>query len=238
VARKGKFGQGTPTDYAGNVLKRINEMNATGETAAPAGTTDGTAKSLEKTREMRQQRAENAPMYTDAEIKASPYLSALKRGITYEEALGNYRALTNVLNMSQLASSKISAAQQYKYQQAYNKLTPEQRDAERIFFALGGSLESVNPKYGGYGLGNVAANDLRRLGIDASAIPNYAATKFDVQTPENRIEFKLANPLNATQKDRLQKLRALSKSGTELTAKQVAALNRLKAKKNAPTILP
>jgi len=48
----------------------------------------------------------------------------------------------------------------------------------------------------------------------------------------------VANPLKTAQKARLQKLNLLAKSGSTLTATQVAARARLKAKKNAPTILP
>jgi hypothetical protein len=246
MARKGRFGEQAPTDYAGNVLKSINQMSATGDTAAAPGTTDGTVRSSGPSAEIKAKRARAAAPLTAEQIAADPHLSMLKNALstmTYEQALANYRALTKVNSMIPLAKANESAKYKAKATQmvrrsaaAMAKLTPEQRAAEQIFFAMGGSLEANNPKYGGYGSGiNTALYS--KLGLEAPTTA-YAPVKFDVNNIGNTVAFKLNNPLNATQKSRLQKLRGLTKSGATLTAKQNAALNRLKAKKNAPTILP
>lgn len=229
MARKGRFGEQAPTDYAGNVLKQINQMNSTGETASPAGTTDGTATKV-KARDKR-------AAYTAEEIAADPWKSTVKNALStmsYEQALANYRALTKVSNMLPIGGFT-SAKDKYNYQQAYSALTPEQKNAETIFFGMGGSLKSNDPKYGGYGMGTVNTGLYSSLGVTAPTT-SYAPVNFDVVGLDKN--FKLANPLNATQQERLKNLRSISKSGGTLTAKQTAALGRLKAKKNAPTILP
>lgn len=245
MARKGRFGEQAPTDYAGNVLKQINQMNATGDTAAEPGTTDGTANVSDEKMARKAERKAATP-YTADQISADPKLSMLKNALstmTYEQALANYRVLTKVNNMIPLAKENESAKYKTKATQmvrrsaaARAKLTPEQKAAEQIFFAMGGSIEANDTKYGGYGTGiNRALYE--SLGITPPTT-SYAPVKFDVNNTADTIEFKLNNPLNATQKTRLNKLRTLAKGGATLTAKQSAALTRLRAKKNAPTILP
>ena len=237
MAKRGRFSGGT--GYAGIPAQIINQIRSQASGINTSATTDTVVTpkgdtNVTKKREVSRER----PLYTEKEISSSPFLSALKRGITYEEALGNYRALMKVLNMSQLAGSKSDPAQRVKYQRAYAALTPEQKASEEIFFALGGSLESNNPKYGGYGWsGDKGKEVLRRLGIDTSNMPQYAPVKFDVSTPANRIEFNLQNPLNQNQRSALQRLRSLKSSGVSLSKRQQARLARLKAKKNAPTII-
>lgn len=214
----------------GSIIRDVLRMG--GEGTETSGSTQSTPNvAIKKTRK------ERLTPYTAEQIAADPALAALKRGITYQDALANYRKLTKVLNMSQLAGSNNDKSQQKRYEKAYAALTPEQRAAERIFFAMGGSLESTNPKYGGYGLGSVNTDLFNKLGIDATSIPKYSPVKFGVRTPSNRVEFNLQNPLSQQQRSRLQRLRTLSSTG-KLSAKQKAALSRLKSKKNAPTILP
>lgn len=234
--RRGRFGEQAPTDYAGNVIKQINEMSKTGETAAPAGTTDGTG-ILTKAEQL----ARRVP-YTAEQIAGDPYKSMMKNALstmTYEQALANFRKLQGVLNMGQLSGTNMSAAKTYAYQQAYKALTPEQKASQEIFFGMGGSYSPSDPnsKYGGYGVGSVNTNLYNKYGVTAPTT-TYAPTGGTTRQVGNSIVTKLANPLSSVQKSALQRLRALKQSGTALTATQVARLNRLKAKKNAPTILP
>jgi hypothetical protein len=237
--RKGRFGEQVPADYAGNVLKTINRMNATGETVAPAGTSDGTAAATTKMK-LREKRA----AYTTEEIASNDYLSALKTGLStlsYEQALANYRAQQNAANQSLLYGTKNSAADKWKAQQAWAKVNanPLTKYAENIFFAMGGSYQPSDPnsKYGGAGVGSINTNLYTALGLTPPTT-QYAPVGGSTSQVGNRVVTKLANPLSATQKSALQKLRSLKQSGTQLTAAQVARLNRLKAKKNAPTTLP
>ena len=227
--RKGKSGRSdTMPDYRGNILRDINLMASSGNTVRPSGTTDGTASMLTQ----KQQRARSVP-YTAEQIAASPDLTTIKNALsttTYEQALANYRALTKVSNMLTMGEG-LSGENKLAYAKAYAALTPEQKNAETIFFGMGGSLKSNNPKYGNYGMGTVNTSLYNKLGVTAPTT-SYAPVNYDPVGQD--LDFKLANPLDATQKSRLQKLRSLG----SLNARQSAALARLKAKKNAPTILP
>jgi hypothetical protein len=65
--------------------------------------------------------------YTEAQIAASPVLGALKRGITSEEALKNFREFTRVTNMAPVAGGNMNARKLREYQRAFGALTPEHR---------------------------------------------------------------------------------------------------------------
>lgn len=233
--QKGRFGQQSRPDYAGNVLKDINRMNATGNTAAPAGTTDGTA--------VKMKAKEKRAAFTADEVTNSEYLSALKTGLstlTYEQALANFRAQQNALNLSPLAGKKASDAQIAASQAALAKINanPLTKYASDIFFKMGGSTqESEGSKYGGYGIGTADINTYKSLGLTPPSV-NYAPVMTSTSQAGNKIVTNIANPLNPTQKSALQRLRALGNSGATLSEKQVARLNKLKALKNAPKILP
>ena len=227
--RRGKAGRAAePTNYGGNILRDINLMTSSGETVRPAGTTDGTASMLTK----EEKKARRTP-YTAEQIAADPNLLTIKNALsttTYEQALANYRALTNVTNMAGI-NKALSVKKQSAYDKAYAALTPEQKNAETIFFGMGGSLESNRAKYGGYGTGTVNTDLYNKLGIEAPTT-SYAPVNFGVSRAGNRINR--ANPLSTAQRSRLRRLRSLG----SLSNKQSAALANLRSKKNAPTILP
>lgn len=227
MARRGRFGTGGQGgSVAGSVIKNILQMQGTGTEEAPApGVTA-------PTNPVRKNKLFDEP-YTEAQIAANPVFSALKRGITPEEAIKNYRALLKVSNLAPIAGDgKISAKQSRQYQRALASLTPEQRNAERILTTMGISIDTPNGgSIGGY---NTADREqiLRNLGIDPSTMPKYAPVQ-QLGTMKNQ---SLANPLSSRQKSRLQRLRGMAPSS--LNSKQKAALARLRGKKNAPTILP
>ena len=235
--RKGKAGRAAePTNYGGNILRDINLMSSSGETVRPAGTTDGTRLPTPA-----EQRARRVP-YTADQIAADPYKAMMKNALstmTYEQALANFRKLTNVTNMGQLAGTKRSMADIYANQKAYDSLTPEQKAAQEIFFGMGGSYSPSDPnsKYGGAGVGSVNTRLYEKYGLTAPTA-TYAPVGGVTKKVGNTVVTRLTNPLAANQRSALQRLRALNQSGTALTATQTARLNRLKAKKNAPTILP
>jgi len=227
---KGKYGRSADTaSYGANILKDINRMSSTGDTTAAPGTTDGTAVRKNKL-------ADTSTPYTSTEISSNPVFSALKRGITPEEAIKNYRAFVKVNNMAPVAGAgKITNKQNRQYQRAYGALTPEQRPAERILTTLGIKIEDAQGNLvGGYSDSD-RQTILNKLGIDSSSTPAYGNLRVDTG---KGLKQTVANPLKTAQKARLQKLNLLAKSGSTLTATQVAARARLKAKKNAPTILP
>ena len=233
AVRKGQYGRSSyGSTVSGNILKDINLMQSSGETVRPAGTTDGTASVPDEKMINRAERKAATP-YTSEQIAADPNLATIKNALsttTYEQALANYRALTNVTNM--LALNKgLSTKKQSAYNKAYAALTPEQKNAETIFFGMGGSLESNRAKYGGYGMGAVNTDLYNKLGIEAPTT-SYAPVSFGVSREGNRIN--LSNPLSTAQRSRLRRLRSLG----SLSNKQSAALANLRSKKNAPTILP
>jgi hypothetical protein len=262
--RRGDHGR---SDYqatvSSNVIKTINEMNTTGNTAAVAGTTDGTAKAkiaapdysgidftgmkgnevkrakqaiwspeyaAQAKEASKRKKAMNAP-FTDEFIASSGALSAIKNGLTYEQALANLRKSTKVTNLLPLEGKKgpVSAK---KYKKMYAALTPAQKDAQWAFGILGG----FGSDYGGStGSETYRQRIFRQLGMDPSTLKNYAPVKETTRTSSSLGPVtSYANPLNAKQRAKLQALRALG----SVTKKQSAALARLRAKKNAPTILP
>ena len=261
MAKRGRFGTGgSGSTAAGDVIRNILSMQSTGETAAPAGTTDGTASprvpkpdysgldftGMDRQEVKKAKRATWSPEYT-AQVKAGkarmrrytdpftaeqiasdPAKQAIASGITYQQALAAYRKQVKWMNMMPV-DGKGSTAKAEKF---YKTLTPIQRNAQRILGLLGG----FGKDYGG----RTAEQTYRerifgQLGMDISKVPNYAPVKETYEKSDKFGEIiKVDNPLNATQSSRLQRLRAL---GT-LNKKQVAALARLRAKKNAPTILP
>lgn len=269
MARRGKFGESASTSsYATDVLKRINQMNATGETAAPTGTTDGTArekvappdysgidftgmdprqvkeakKAVWSPEYAAQVKAEKARAkasrlpFSDEVIQSSGALSAVKAGITYEQALANLRKLTKVTNKVPLEGQGSVSA---KTSKAYAALTPAQKEAQWAFEIIGGYGTNSSTQGGR----NKETNKwetyqelmFRRLGLDPSTLKNYAGPEITTRMdPKLGPVQSIANPLNATQRARLQRLRGMG----SLTKKQSAAIARLRAKKNAPTILP
>jgi hypothetical protein len=167
--------------------------------------------------------------YTEAQIASSPVLGAIKRGITSEEALQNFRAFNRVINMAPI-DGQSTPKQLREYQRAFAALTPEQRNAEKILSALGIKREDAQ--------GNLFGGDrneamLRNLGIDPSTIPTYGTVRVGTGTNGST---SIANPLSAQQRTRLQRLKGMA-AGT-MSDKQKAALARLRAKKNAVSTLP
>jgi hypothetical protein len=259
---------GSGSTAAGDVIKNILSMQGTGNTTADAGTSDGTSKtaaakpdysgidftgmsrqqankakkavwSPEFAAEKKAKRMNNKAYlspFSDAEIAASGALSAIKGGLTYEQALANLRKLTKATNKVPL-EGKGSVSK--KTSKAYAALTPAQKEAQWAFGILGGfgsdgvSQGRFNTDLGKYE--TYQESIYRRLGLDPSTIKNYAPVKIKTKMdPKYGPIQSIANPLNAKQRSRLQGLRAAG----SLTKKQAAALARLKAKKNAPTILP
>lgn len=252
MAKRGRFLGGA--GYGGVPMQIINQIrqqsagintSSTTDTVKPSTDTVNPSQVENKTKDRSEKKIRRAA-YTADEIANSEYLSALKTGLsslTYEQALANYRALTKVNNMMPLAKAQESPAYKKKATQmvrrsaaAMAKLTPEQKYAEEIFFAMGGSLEANDPKYGGYGMGSVNTDLYKILGLTPPST-SFAPVKFDVNKTGKSVEFKLNNPLNDNQREALQRLRALNKSGVKLTAKQSSRLAKLKAIKNAPTII-
>ena len=220
MAKRAQFQNSTySNNVAGDVVKNALKLGGVFETSGPV-------KSAAPKKKFQSTEA-----FTDAQIAADPTLSALKGGITYENALANYRKLTSVLNQAPMGGTKIKKGKTLNFNKLYNALTPEQKAAEKIFFALGGSTINAQGT-GGAGTG-VQTNLLNRLGIDTSTLPLYAPVKY-TEGSGSKISFN--NPLNAQQRERFQNLKKLNASS--LSEKQKLALQRLKAKKNAPIILP
>lgn len=182
-----------------------------------------------------------ATPYTAEEIAGNEYLKALQTGLsslTYEQALANVRKQQAALNMSLLGGTSNTMASKYAAQQAWKKVSanPLTKYASDIFFKMGGSLqEAPGSKYGGYGIGQVDTTMYTKLGLTAPSV-NYDPVQTSTRQVGNRIVTKIANPLNQQQRSRLQRLRSMAPSS--LSKKQQTALVRLRAKKNAPTILP
>lgn len=143
MAKRIGFQGGSSNDIAGDVIKSVLRMQGTGETASPAGTTDGTSKFKSGPSAAivakRKKFLSNTDPYTAEQIAADPALAAIKGGITYEQALANYRKAMSVSNLAPMGGEGVDKAAQYDFQKAYNALTPEQKNAERIFTLLGGS---------------------------------------------------------------------------------------------------
>jgi hypothetical protein len=178
--------------------------------------------------------------FSDAEIAASGALSAIKGGLTYEQALANLRKLTKATNKVPLEGQ---GSVSKKTSKAYAALTPAQKEAQWAFGILGGygsdgvSQGRFNPELGKYE--TYQESMFRRLGLDPSTIKNYAPVKIDTKMdPKYGPVQSIANPLKAGQRSALQRLRGIKQSGGKLSKKQAARLNKLVLKKNAPTILP
>ena len=243
MARKGRFGEQAPTDYAGNVLKQINQMNTTGDTAAEPGTTDGT------TPKTRTPRTRPAPL-TAEQIAADPVLSGK---LSYDQARINYIRYTQALNKMPLATTtgKKYAKQLAASRKALAKLGGNAQEAERQFANLGGTLTGTGNAEGSNFGGNAQAimaywrnagmeekgqeivsklrgydqygNDLPG-GIDTSKNINYAYGK-EYQT---RMQSNTKG-LNTLQAARLTKLKNLKQGGATLGPKQLANLKKLRA---------
>ena len=215
------------------------------------GLTQKEARKLKKTVETPEYRAARKAVgarrqelmtpYTAAQIASDPAKRAIAGGITYQQALASYRSLVKVMNLTPLAGgAKPTAKETARYKKLNAALTPTQRASQRILELLGGfgSLKDERPG----GLTNETNSQLfyRRMGLTAPTT-NYRDLAESTRTridPRFGPVQNIANPLSKTQRSRLTALRSLAQSGKKLTARQVAAINRLKAKKNAPTILP
>lgn len=248
--RNPQFGSsGWYQNYSSDLLKGY-VAQALG-TAATAGQSTGNISSSTSTvrkplswNEMQkkmQYRIENP--YTSSEIAANDYLSAMYKGLTslsYEQALANVRAQNKVLNMAVLDPSKLNARQKIRMSKAFAGLNqdPLKLYADKIFQAMGGSFaEPAGSKFGGVGLGQVDEFRYKSLGLTpprTQYAPEESMTRY--ASGGNRIVTTINNPLNQQQRSRLQRLRSMAPSS--LSQRQKEALARLRAKKNAPTILP
>lgn len=236
MARRGRFGTGgTSQNYAGDIRSYIAQ--SMGTDAVPSEPTGTNAQTPELTREERKARAKAIRLpFSDEFIQSSGALSAVKAGLTYEQALANLRKLTKYMNMVPLeGQGSISP----KAERFYKTLTPAQRDAQWAFEIIGGyGTNSSTPGGMNRETGKWETYQeqmFRRLGLDPSTLKNYAGPNITTRIdPKFGPIQSIANPLNATQRARLQRLRSMG----SLTKKQSAALARLRAKKNAPTILP
>ena len=223
MAKRARFQDSGVPDYAGDVIKDIIKLQNVGQ--AQVGTIGAaTTTAVRKPKKMQE-----GP-YTEAQIAASPVLGALKRGITSEEALKNFREFTRVTNMAPVAGGNMNARKLREYQRAFAALTPEQRNAERILSALGIKREDAQGNLFG---GDRNESMLRNLGIDPSTIPTYGTVRVSTGTSGNT---SISNPLSAQQRTRFQRLKSMNAS--TMSDKQKAALARLRAKKNAVNTLP
>lgn len=237
--KRGSYGRSSDTvNYGANILKDINRMSSTGETAAAPGTTDGTAaKPARKTQKP----------FTAEQIAADPVLSGK---ITLDQAKINWLKYQDALNKMPLATttgakydSQLKAAQA-----ALAKIGGNPQEAERQFYALGGKM--VDTKQGG-GAGwseNQILNYWRNAGMEdkgyeiVSKIRGYDRFGNPVEggLSNNTINYTLGDEyqtnvksdvkgLSAVQAARLTKLRNLKQGGATLGPKQKAKLKKLKA---------
>lgn len=229
-------------NYSSDLLKgyvaQALGTNAVAPSTSPASTVPD-AKMLKRTERKMEQW--NKTPYTAEEIAGNEYLKALQTGLsslTYEQALANVRRQQAAMNTSLLAGTKNTMAAKYASQQAWAKVNadPLTKYAMDIFTRMGGSLqEAPTSRYGGVGSGIVDTTIYSKLGLTPPTT-SYAPVQSTTRQVGNRIVTNIANPLSATQRSRLQRLRGMAPSS--LSARQKAALTRLRAKKNAPTILP
>jgi hypothetical protein len=199
----------------------------------------------------RQPKAPRTTAFTQAEIAKDPTFSALTSGVTYEQALANYRKFVNANNLAPMADTtgKEYDKKMTAWKSAMAKLSPEQKNAEQVFFGLGGKLSGTGADAGvGYGKSDKQILNMWRLlgneqmGMDiVSKRRGYDQYGNAIQgtpglsanfTYGNDMSIKINNPLNQRQRQRLQRLRGMAPSS--LSDKQRTALARLRTKKNAP----
>lgn len=188
-----------------------------------------------------QRKRELMTPFTEREIATDAARRAIAGGITYEQALANYRKYTNTMNKLPSEGSgpggEFTKAEQARYRRVISKLSPEQRESRRILFLLGGLGRDIGVSrltgetgteqfYRRMGL----EAPYGRLGVEGSKPLPYAPLN-EVLTASGKTI--IPNPLGQRQRSRLQRLRSLGASS--LTARQRSALARLRAKKNAPT---
>ena len=238
MARKGRFGEQVQTDYAGNVLKNINEMNKTGNTAAPAGTTDGTANKSAlsaKKNEMLDFKREKildkwksmTPEQRAIEFANDPVLSGK---YTDANALkGAVYKYTSVLNMAPLATTtgKAYNSQLAAYNSALSSLSPDIKEQYDSYFRLGGTLSGIGST-GSVGTGGNILNQLTGGSTPGASINMQLNPDYKAILPGMNKETGAMN-LSMAQLDKLNGLRSIVKSGVALTAAQTAKLNKLKA---------
>lgn len=241
MARRGRFGTGgTSQNYAGDIRSYIAQSMGT-DAVAPSTSPTATAPDARTLkRAERKMEQWNTTPYTAEEIAGNEYLKALQTGLsslTYEQALANVRKQQAAMNTSLLAGTKNTMAAKYASNQAWAKVNadPLTKYAMDIFTKMGGSLAQTNPRYGGASGGTIDTTYYSKLGLTPPTT-NYAPVQATTRQVGNRIVTNIANPLSETQRSRLQRLRGMAPSS--LSARQKAALTRLRAKKNAPTILP
>jgi hypothetical protein len=128
--RKGRFGEQAPTDYAGNVLKQINEMS--GSTTPPAATVATTA-------------------------RANTLVNRAASGsVTYSQALANYKKLYGLLQKMPETTNAVGKNVANKVRNISGKISNLQRgnNLQNEFFSLGGSEYTKGTgKYGDTGAG-------------------------------------------------------------------------------------
>ena len=239
MARRGKFGEQASTgSYATDLLKRINQMNATGETAAPAGTTDGTAAKATR---------ESKPL-TPEQIAKNPLLSGK---ISVDQAKINYIKAQQALNFMP-SSNETGAAYSKKLKKARSALAElrvNPQEAERQFFALGGQMQGIGKNEGAnYGWDSDKVIDYwRAAGMEEKGY-EIAAKMLGNDRFGNLVEggasrptldyrvgpdlsFNFRSPtrnLTALQDARLTKLKNLKQGGSTLSAKQKSNLKKLR----------
>jgi hypothetical protein len=238
MARKGKFGEQATPSYATDVLKRINQMNATGETTAPAGTTDGTAPKV---------RREQKPL-TAEQISANPLFSGK---LSVDQAKINYIKAQQALNL--MPSDETGSAYNSKIKKAnaaIAKLGINPQESERQFFALGGQMQGVGRSRGAnYGWSADKVIDYwRAAGMEDKGY-EIAAKMLGTDRFGNPVEggasqptvdyrlgsdssFNFKSPtknLTALQAARLTKLKNLKQGKSTLSSRQLTNLKKLRA---------
>jgi hypothetical protein len=237
MARKGKFGEQATPSYATDVLKRINQMNATGETTAPAGTTDGTAPKV---------RREQKPL-TAEEIAADPVLSGR---LSVDQAKINYIRAQQALNLmpGEGVTGAKYTAQLKRANAAIAKLKVKPQDAEQQFFSLGGQMRGVGRSEGAnYGSqGKKILDYYRSAGMEDKGYEivakMYGNDRYGNPVEQSRptVDYRLGSDssfnfksptknLTALQAARLTKLKNLKQGGSTLSSRQLTNLKKLRA---------
>jgi hypothetical protein len=234
--RSGKFGTSTSL-YATGITKSIIDQIQAGSPAdlgAPKESVAAPRKIPEYGK------LAGYPTISEEELNRMPKLKFLKNVLstmTYQKALKNLRALkraTNLLPLSTAGETKKTQKMTKKFNKRYAALTPDQREAEKIFFLMGGSLKNTGT---GLQVGQGSANKgfYESLGLTAPTT-KYAPIEYTQERSNTAIKERISNPLSQTQRSKLQNLRAIAKKG-QLTSRQRQELDRLVAKKNAPRIV-
>ena len=270
MAKKGRFVTGS--QYAGIPQQVLNQIRAnlsgtstaTPTTPTTPAATDPSTSTSPMSMKQQQRLAEAGTkkpmrMLTEQEIAADPVLSGR---LTLEQARVNY--LRNLIARNSAPLADLAETNPAKYQkrmkewQAATAAIPNPAkenyfgESERLFFALGGTKNSLDENFAGAGWSDRQILEYwrsagmedkgreiiaRRNGVDSTGAaiaggpdtsmrvdvnPNMTGSSF-TYTPQSRV-----SGLNALQDARLEKLRALKKSGATLSPQQLAALKKLR----------